>query len=65
MFPLRLTFQQFYARFDGCMKTLWQLEQGGGQTVKTSELPTRTQHNIFSHLVMVSTLIFSTFFGTN
>jgi hypothetical protein len=36
----------------------------GDQIVKKCELSTRTQHNTSSHLVMVSTLIFSTSFGT-
>ncbi len=37
----------------------------GGQIIKKGEFPTRTQHNTFLHLVMINTLIFSTFFGTN
>jgi hypothetical protein len=52
-------------RFEGCMKTLWQLEWVGDQTVKKGEFPTKTQHKTSSHFVMVSTLIFSTSFGPN
>jgi len=43
------------------LKVVWKCygnQSEGGQTIKKSELPTRTQHNTFSHLVMVSTLIF-------
>ncbi len=46
------------------LKVLWQLEQGGLKCQK-NELLIRVQHNISSHFVMVSTLIFSTSFGTN
>jgi hypothetical protein len=35
----------------------------GDQIVKNGALSTRIQHNISSHLVMVSTLILSTCFG--
>ncbi len=66
MFSLRLAFQQPYACY------IWRFYEGvmairarGGQTIEKCELPTRAQHNISSYLVMVSTLIFSTSFGTN
>jgi hypothetical protein len=57
-----------HARFESCMKTLWQLELGGGgrgQMIKKGKFPTTTQHNIYLHLVKINTLIFLTFFGIN
>jgi len=54
-----------YVKFEGCIKTLWQLDWVGDQTIKKGEFPTKIQHKTFSHLVMISTLIFSTSFGIN
>jgi hypothetical protein len=53
-----------HARFEGFMKVLWQLEQSRGGQI-TKKMNFQLKHNISLHLVMVSTLIFSTYFGTN
>jgi hypothetical protein len=53
-----------HAGFEHLMTALWQLEQRGGVKLP-KKVNFRLKHNILLHLVMVSTLIFSTSFGTN